>query len=394
MYHGVSFLSTAFFQSPCFLYFSHPHPSNRFSSAFFYGILSFANIDLRGLVRINIREIARLCNVSVATVSRAINNPELVHAETRQRILRTMQETNYVSSRRSSSVGGAAASRMLLFLFDVEDYVFYKPAFSGFASVLQASGHTMLYAPISTDPLYRSAQLESLSRQRYAGIVWALRDYHEAEIAWFTRSHTPIVLARKYDRAPSVYPRCYSDFSEATFRLTSHLLSLGRRKIALLVEQVSFQFAASYCGGWRRAFFEQDLPFDERWILNTPNTVEGGYQQAWSLLQGPDAPDALCCASNEMAFGALRAARDLGVPVPEQIAIVGFTDSPVAMLSEPELTTIRQPIQQLGSIAAHMLLDLIDSPADAVRQPQEVVLQPQLCIRKSCGAKLKEPDAQ
>ena len=88
-----------------------------------------------------------------------------------------------------------------------------------------------------------------------------------------------------------------------------------------------------------------------------------------------------------MAFGALRAARDLGVPVPERIAIVGFTDSSVAMLSEPELTTIRQPIQQLGSIAAHMLLDLIDSPADADRQPQEVVLQPQLCIRKSCGAK-------
>ncbi len=343
---------------------------------------------MRGLVRINIREIARLCNVSVATVSRAVNNPELVQTETRQRILRTMQETNYVSSRRSTSAGGAAASRMLLFVFDAEDYVFYEPAFSGFSSVLQACDDTILYAPISADPAYRTAQLESLSRQRFAGVVWALRDYHEAEIACFSRNHLPIVLARNYDRAPSVYPRCYSDFSEATFRLTSHLLSLGRRKIALLVEQVSFQFAASYCGGWRRAFFEQDLPFDERWILNTPNTVEGGYQQAWSLLQGPDAPDALCCASNEMAFGALRAARDLGVPVPERIAIVGFTDSSVAMLSEPELTTIRQPIQQLGSIAAHMLLDLIDSPADADRQPQEVVLQPQLCIRKSCGAKL------
>ena len=88
-----------------------------------------------------------------------------------------------------------------------------------------------------------------------------------------------------------------------------------------------------------------------------------------------------------MAYGALRAARDLAIPVPQQLAITGFTDSPVATLSEPELTTISQPIEQLSAVAARMLLDLVEAPPDAVLQPQEIVLQPELCIRTSCGSR-------
>ena len=126
--------------------------------------------------------------------------------------------------------------------------------------------------------------------------------------------------------------------------------------------------------------------------MHTPNTVQGGYERVRELLRAPDAPDAFFCASNEMAFGALRAARELGVPVPERLAIAGFTDSPVATLSEPPLTTISQPIRQLGAVTTRMLLDRIETPPDAELQPQEIVLQPRLCIRGTCGSRLAQPD--
>lgn len=87
------------------------------------------------------------------------------------------------------------------------------------------------------------------------------------------------------------------------------------------------------------------------------------------------------------ALAAFLTARDLGIPVPQRLAIAGFTDSPVATLSEPELTTINQPIEQLAAVAARMLLDLVEAPPDAVLQPQEIVLQPELCIRTSCGSR-------
>lgn len=335
-------------------------------------------------VHINIRDIAKLSGVSIATVSRAINNPELVQPETRERILQVMQGQGYSPARRAAH--HATSERTLLFLFNEADYNFYERIPAGFETVLRPKGYTMLFCPICADPERRSAQMETLSTQRVAGAVWSLRDYHPEEIRRFARNNIPLVLARKYDHAPASYPHCYTDFTVGSFRMTQHLLSQGHRKIALLVEKVSFQFVASFYGGWKRAYFENNLPFDENWIVHTPNTVEGGYEAARTLLRSADAPDAFFCASNEMAFGALRAARDLGISVPDQLAIAGFTDSPVAMLSEPELTTISQPIEQLGAVAARMLLDLIESPPDAALQPKEIVLQPQLCIRKSCGS--------
>ncbi len=336
---------------------------------------------MKEVTHINIRKIARLAGVSVATVSRATNNPELVQQHTRERILQIMQQEGYTpSSSRTARTG------LLLFLFDTQDYGFYEPITAGFDSVLQKKGHTMIFCPLCVDTERRSAQMAALSQQKAAGAIWGLRDFHPEEAERFIKNGVPLVLSRKYEQAPTNLPHCYIDFTVGSFRMTQHLLSLGHKRISLLVEKASFQFVASFCDGWRRAYFENGVPFDDRWIVHTPNTVEGGYSRARELLLQPDAPEAFFCASNEMAFGALRAARELKIPVPERLAIAGFTDSPVAMLSEPPLTTISQPIQQLGAAAARMLLDVIETPPDAALQPREIVLQPQLCIRKSCGS--------
>ena len=338
------------------------------------------------VIPINIREIARLSGVSIATVSRVINTPELVQQQTRELVQRVMQQQNYAPGHKRSAPRGRRA-HALLFLFNEADYSFYERIPEGFEAVLAPRGYTMLHCPVFSDPERRAAQLEQLAGQGFGGVVFALRDFYPQELEAFERRQIPLVLARKYEGAPARCHRCYTDFSVGSFRMTEYLLSLGHRKIALLVERASFQFVASFCGGWKRAYFENGLRFDEAWIVHTPNTVDGGYQKARELLRGDDAPDAFFCASNEMAFGVLRAARDLGIQVPERLSIAGFTDSAVANLSEPPLTTVSQPIQQLGAVAARMLLDLIEAPDSPALQPQEIVLQPQLCIRRTCGAR-------
>lgn len=338
------------------------------------------------MIPINIREIARLAEVSIATVSRVINTPELVQQQTRERVQFVMQQHNYAIGRKRTAPH-SRCSHALLFLYNEADNSFYERISAGFETVLAPRGYTMLQCPVFSDAKRRAMQIEKLAKQGFDGVVFALRDFYPQEIEMFERKQIPFVLTRKYEGASSSCHRCYADFSVGSFRMTEHLLSLGHRKIALLVERASFQFVSSFCSGWKRAYFENGLPFDEDWIVHTPNTVDGGYQKARELLQMADAPDAFFCASNEMAFGALRAARDLGVRVPEQLSIAGFTDSPVAMLSEPPLTTLSQPIEQLGAVAARMLLDLIETPPDASLQPQEIVLQPQLCIRGSSGVR-------
>lgn len=336
----------------------------------------------------NIREIAKRAGVSIATVSRVINNPNLVQSEKRELVYKIMREENYtptwtVESRLSSR------SRVISFLFSESDFLFYYQVLSGLDSIAAHHNYTVTYCPISADPDRRAQQLETISCQKIDGAIWALRDFHPKEAERITSKEIPLVLARKYDGAPEFFNCCYINFTEGSFRMTQHLIGQGCRKIMLMVEKVSFQFVTSFYNGWKNAYIQNNLPYEEHWSVHSPNTIEGGYYKAKELLLSDDRPDAIFCASDEQAFGALKAAREIGINIPDELAVVGFTDSAMANLADPQLTTVDQPIHRLGVIAARMLFDLIEDEdldlESAVKQ--EIVLQPKLRIRRSCRNK-------
>lgn len=333
---------------------------------------------------INIRELASLAGVSIATVSRVINNPQLVQPDTREHVLEVMRRVNYapawtVESRLSGR------SRLIAFLFSEKDYYFYSSIRDGLESIVGLRGYTVLYCPIEAEPQRRSQQLKTIFEQKLDGAIWALRDFHPEDIRMIDERQVPLVLARKYDSAPADrYNCCYINFAEASYRMTRHLLEMGHRHIGLMFENVSQQFMNSFCQGWERALREEQAPIEDDLLLNAPNTMQGGYTKAVELLERSEMPEAVFCASDEQAFGVLKAAHEKGVPVPERLAVAGFTDSPMSNLCDPELTTIDLPIYRLGIIAARMLFDVIEDTGSEVT-PGEVVLQPKLRIRRSCG---------
>ena len=333
---------------------------------------------------INIRELASLAGVSIATVSRVINNPQLVQPDTREHVLEVMRRVNYapawtVESRLSGR------SRLIAFLFSEKDYYFYSSIRDGLESIVGLRGYTVLYCPIEAEPQRRSQQLKTIIEQKLDGAIWALRDFHPEDIRMIDERQVPLVLARKYDSAPADrYNCCYINFAEASYRMTRHLLEMGHRRIGLMFENVSQQFMNSFCQGWERALREEQAPIEDDLLLNAPNTMQGGYTKAVELLERGEMPEAVFCASDEQAFGVLKAAHEKGVPVPERLAVAGFTDSPMSNLCDPELTTIDLPIYRLGIIAARMLFDVIEDTGSEVT-PGEVVLQPKLRIRRSCG---------
>ena len=276
---------------------------------------------------INIRELASLAGVSIATVSRVINNPQLVQPDTREHVLEVMRRVNYapawtVESRMSSR------SRLIAFLFSEADYYFYSDIRSGLESIAGLRGYTVLFCPIAAEQQRRSQQLRTIFEQKLDGAIWALRDFYPEDIKMIDERQVPLVLARKYDSAP-----------------TDRYNSL---------------------------------------LLNAPNSMAGGYAKTMELLDAGEMPEAVFCASDEQAFGVLKAAHEKGVRVPEELAVAGFTDSPMSNLCDPELTTIDLPIYRLGIIAARMLFDVIEDTGSEVT-PGEVVLQPKLRIRRSCG---------
>ncbi len=332
---------------------------------------------------VNIRKVAKLAGVSTATVSRSINQPQMVSPETRARVIDAINKTGYIAKKTPRDK--KHHSSLLLFIFDEADYRFYEEMFYGFDAILGEQDAAVLYCPISPDDNRADAQLFSLLNNDIAGIIFALRDFHFDFVTQCRKRHIPIVFARKYSYSESAYPRCYTDFEVGSYRMTKYLLSLNHRKINLMVEKASLQFVESFCAGWRRAYFENGIDFSDDWIVHTINDMEGGYRKALEIFQTGEKPDAFFCASNEMAFGILRAARHSGIAVPKELSITGFTDSPIAKLAEPPLTTLEQPIRQLGAVLIRTLLDLIHSKSYAQFPHQEIVLQPHLCVRGSSG---------
>ena len=253
------------------------------------------------------------------------------------------------------------------------------------ARALEIARHILGHIRALAQQQRRSQQLRTIFEQKLDGAIWALRDFYPEDIKMIDERQVPLVLARKYDSAPTDrYNCCYINFAEASYRMTRHLLEMGHRRIGLMFENVSQQFMNSFCQGWELALKEEAAPREASLLLNAPNSMAGGYAKTMELLDAGEMPEAVFCASDEQAFGVLKAAHEKGVRVPEELAVAGFTDSPMSNLCDPELTTIDLPIYRLGIIAARMLFDVIEDTGSEVT-PGEVVLQPKLRIRRSCG---------
>jgi LacI family transcriptional regulator len=163
----------------------------------------------------------------------------------------------------------------------------------------------------------------------------------------------------------------------------NHLLRLGRRRIATITGPQNMRVGADRAEGYATALRQRGLAVDPDLMVEGDFTEANAYAAMQRLL--PFNPDAVFTASDVMAIGALRAIRDAGRRVPEDVALIGFDDMPFAAHTNPPLTTVRQPVQRTGEVAAETLIDLIEHPG---APPRRIVLPTELVIRVSCGSKL------
>ncbi len=170
---------------------------------------------------------------------------------------------------------------------------------------------------------------------------------------------------------------------QGAYEATRYLYQLGHTRIAFIAGALVVRSAVDRLRGYIAALADCDIPLKEEWIIEGDYQQQTGYETTKSLLQSVDPPPTAIFASNDLsAFGAMDAAREYGLRIPDDISIIGFDDIPQASLGYPKLTTIRQPLEQMGQVAVKMLLEQIE---DRSRPPQCVTLATQLVIRDSCG---------
>jgi LacI family transcriptional regulator len=218
------------------------------------------------------------------------------------------------------------------------------------------------------------------------------RQLLDGVIVTATRNRDPLIPQLLANRVPFVLHGRHED-PRASFvevdnvtgahTAVTHLVRLGRRRIGLITGPSGSLAAEDRKRGYLNALLERRVPVDEDLIIHGDFTENSSYEAMQRLL--PHEPDAVFVASDSMALGALRALRNAGKRVPEEVAVVGFDDMPQAATANPPLTTVRQPIQRAGALAVEMLIDILENGVDP---PRRIILPTELVIRDSCGSQL------
>lgn len=330
-------------------------------------------------IRITIRDVARTAGVSVSTVSRVLNNSKPVSDEVRQRVMSAVETLGFQPNALARSLILRRSSFIGLLVPDVSN-PFFSEVVAGVEEVANAQGYNVILCNTHGELAREMAYLDILKEHQAAGVVFMCRELRDEHLKRFAADGMPVVLASRYSEKKSL-PRVVIDDQQAAYDATIHLIERGHQRIAFISGSVLDRASGlDRLMGYQRALNDHQFPIDFRLIKEGNFKAQSGYKAAQELLGQQAPPTAILAANDEMAIGAINAIFASGRRVPDDIAVVGFDDIYLASIFRPALTTIRQPIREIGSEAAQMVLRLVRGES---LPDEKVVLPHELVIRES-----------
>lgn len=325
-----------------------------------------------------IDEIARLAQVSPATVSKVLNNRRYVSDETRARVERVIAETGFVPSQRARGLSQRRSFILGLLIPYTSDQLFADPHLLEIMRGIEAEANSHEYNLLLSTaraPVDAASALTRLLRSDVidgAIVVETLdvRPFAEA----LAQQQSPWVVVGYPDR--TAIPAIHADDFGGALAATRHLLGLGHRRIGIISSTPRPYALEERLHGVRAALAQAGLALDDAMIATGDFSIESGEAGAHILLAGPEPPTAIFALNDRMALGAVRAAWSRGLSVPGHLSVVGFDDIALATLLTPALTTVRQPGYSLGGAAAAALFGLLDGAAlTAATLPTELIVR-------------------
>jgi LacI family transcriptional regulator len=329
---------------------------------------------------VTLKELAARANVHPSTISRVANNdPSLRIAQaTRSRIEALLRETEY---RPNGIARGLKLRQTLVWAVVIPDITnpFFGALFRGIEDGALPRGYNVLLCNTDGSPERQRSHLQSLTARRVDGVILASTVLKDPAVRWLRHQGIPYVLVNRFSDE-ALDPFVGSDDVTGARLATQHLVGLGHVRIAHLAGQTSVSTGVQRRRGYQAALAEAGLGFDPELLVDAGFTEDGGARNTERLLGLKHPPTAIFAVTDMTAVGAYAAARRLGIRIPEDLAIVGYNDIPLAGRLIPGLTTVHVPIHELGSAAARMLFDQI---ATGELAPKKVVFAPQLVVRGS-----------
>lgn len=311
-----------------------------------------------------VEEIAKALSVSTATVSRALNDRPGVGSELRERIIAKARELNYTPT---LNARGLATSQTfnIGFFFHQKPGIpasadpFYVDILNAAQQVIARSDYHVAFETLTDDTLSRPAEFRFVRERRIDAMILAGPDIPAGFITAMMNATLPIVLVdNRLEFSPI---NCVnSDDEDGAYRAAQHLIDQGHTHIGVIAGPADWSSTARRVWGYRRAAADRGAILH---VVHTgETTIDSGRLTYHQLAEEHPEITAVCAVNDSMAIGAVREARTLGKRVPDDLSIVGFDDISWAELSDPPLTTVRIPRQQMGKEAAHRVLMLLQDP--------------------------------
>lgn len=310
-----------------------------------------------------IEDIARLAGVSAASVSRALNGRPGVSARTRASILKIAKEHAFTGNHIAKALKEGRSGRVAVTLPWVQSE-YYARILGGASEVLYQHDASMFLATTVGDVGRETRVLGKLLNGGIDGALLMLPRESDSDLRVLLDSGIRFVIIDPVQPVTVPVPSITCTNALGARQAVEHLIALGHRRIGVVAGESELLVTADRLHGFRQAMSAARLTVDERLVEHASYiTFDDGAEAAGRLLSASDRPSAIFALNDRLAFGVLRAARRLGIDVPEELSVVGFDDLEMTELVTPTLTSVRQPLARMGSLAAELLMRWIAGEA-------------------------------
>jgi DNA-binding LacI/PurR family transcriptional regulator len=318
-------------------------------------------------------DLARMLGMSKSTVSRALRDQYDVNPETRRKVLELARKLDFETNTLAASLR-EKRSYIIGVVIPSFSIPFYSIALGGIQEAAAASGYNVMVC--QSDEKYENEinDINFLLKSRVDGILVSLsRETSDFKhLIKLKNRGIPVVMFNRVMEEADL-PMVLIDDYKSAFDATKYLIDSGCRKVAHISGPASLLMSQKREQGYFDALNQSGLKYVEAWIEESDFSMESGERAMDMILQGENLPDAVFCVCDAVAFGAMKKIREKGFRIPEDISVMGFTDEPVASLVSPPLTTVSQPIREIGQQAAQLLLEYIHDIKSPHNRKKEVL---------------------
>jgi LacI family transcriptional regulator len=338
---------------------------------------------------ITIYDIAKGLGVSPTTVSRALNDHPAVNKKTKQRIFETAAEMGYRSNLFASNLRRQRTNTIGV-IVPILNSNFQSSVMAGMEKVANEAGYNLIISQSMGTAQKEVANAKTMFNSRVDGLLVSLANDTENidHFEPFFKKGIPVLF---YDRVAE-HKQSTSvviDNVQAAYKATTHLIEQGCRRIVHITGNLRINVYARRLKGYKYALIDHDLPFDERLVIICDLTEEAGVKAAEQILKMDPRPDGVFVSNDFCAVNCMKALKQAGVRVPDDIAIVGFNNDPITRVVEPTLSTVNYPGYEMGEVAVRSLINYLDAVSD-ISITNTVTLRSELIVRESSLRKKPE----